>query len=126
MTHKKPAQTKGVAHIIAATGYSLSGLRILAKEPSFRQEMLAGVAGFALLLGFGASANSLAGFVILICLLLATEAVNTALEAVVDHLSPEWSAFGKQVKDLGSAAVFLVIIANVVYLLVTLVPLILT
>ncbi len=124
MTHKKPAPTKGIAHIIAATGYSLSGLRMLAKEPSFRQELLAGGAGLALLLAIGASAPSMAGFVILMCLLLATEAVNTALEALVDHLSPEWSAFGKQVKDLGSAAVFLVIIANLVYLLVILAPLI--
>ena len=38
-------------------------------------------------------------------LVLATEALNTALEELVDHLSPDWSAFAKHAKDLGSFAV---------------------
>ena len=38
-------------------------------------------------------------------LLIAVEALNTALEVLVDHLSPGWSAWAKEAKDLGSLAV---------------------
>lgn len=36
---------------------------------------------------------------------LATEALNTALEEVVDLMSPGWSQFARDAKDLGSFAV---------------------
>ncbi len=38
-------------------------------------------------------------------LVVLVEALNTALEEVVDHLSPGWSQFAKNAKDLGSLAV---------------------
>jgi diacylglycerol kinase (ATP) len=45
----------------------------------------------------------------LVLLLIAVEALNTALEVLVDHLSPGWSQFAKDAKDLGSLAVACVI-----------------
>ena len=81
MIPQKPARTRGLVHLIAATGYSMAGLRRLA--------------------------------------LLTVEALNTAIEVIVDHLSPEWSEFGKQAKDVGSAAVFLMILINVIWFIVT-------
>lgn len=36
--------------------------------------------------------------------LIAVEALNTAIEVLVDHLSPGWSQFAKDAKDLGSLA----------------------
>jgi diacylglycerol kinase (ATP) len=44
-----------------------------------------------------------------VLLLIAVEALNTALEVLVDHLSPGWSQFAKEAKDLGSLAVACVI-----------------
>ena len=41
--------------------------------------------------------------------LIAVEALNTALEVLVDHLSPGWSQFAKDAKDLGSLAVVCVL-----------------
>lgn len=120
----KPEPSSGIAHLIAATGYSLSGIRILWGEASFRQEVAGGAAGIALLVWCGASLPSIAVFVILLLVLFAVEALNTAIESIVDHLSPEWSQFGKLAKDLGSAAVFFLLAANAVYLTATVFPLV--
>lgn len=122
---KKPDPASGLAHLIAATGYSLAGMRVLWREASFRQEAVGGAAGVLLLFWFGAQPSSIAVFVILLLVLFSVEALNTAIEGIVDHLSPDWSPFGKQVKDLGSAAVFFLLVANAVYLVVTLWPLVL-
>ena len=46
-------------------------------------------------------------------LVLAAELLNSALEAVVDRVSPEFHEFAGRAKDMGSAAVF-VLMVNVV------------
>jgi diacylglycerol kinase (ATP) len=123
MTKRKPTRTTGLAHLIAATGYSVAGLRRLWLEASFRQEMFGGLLGLLVLLALGASAQSLAIFVMLLLALLTVEALNTAIEVIVDHLSPDWSDFGKHAKDVGSAAVFLMILVNVIWFAVVVVGL---
>jgi diacylglycerol kinase (ATP) len=45
------------------------------------------------------------------------EAVNTAIEEIIDRISPEVSDTGKHAKDLGSLAVFCLILANSLLLL---------
>jgi diacylglycerol kinase (ATP) len=53
-----------------------------------------------------------------ILLTLAVEFINTALEALADHVRPEVHPDIKVVKDLGSAAVFMtLVLAGVVWLL---------
>ncbi len=111
----KPARKSGLAHFVAAAGYSAAGLRRLARESAFRQEV-ALIAGLLLLfLGLGASLPEVLGLIGLGLLLVAVEALNTALEVVVDHLSPGWSAFAKDAKDLGSLAVACVIGLVLIY-----------
>ena len=46
-----------------------------------------------------------------------TEALNTAIEDVVDKISPEQSEFGRNAKDLGSTAVFFMLTAGGLYVL---------
>jgi diacylglycerol kinase (ATP) len=102
---EKPQRKSGLAHFFAATGYSLGGLRRLSRESAFRQEV-ALVAGLLVLLAvFGASLAEVLGLLALGLLLVAVEALNTAIEVLVDHLSPGWSQFAKDAKDLGSLAV---------------------
>lgn len=117
---QKPSPRTGLPHLIAATGYSLAGLGRLWREVAFRQEVFAGGAGLLILLVSGAAIHSLAIFVMLLMALLAVEAINTAIEVIVDHLSPEWSEFGKQAKDIGSAAVLLMIGVNAIWFSVAL------
>ncbi|MQW68644.1 hypothetical protein GHK50_06065 [Sinorhizobium medicae] len=54
---------------------------------------------------------------VLFLLLLAMEAVNTAIEEIIDRISPDVSDTGKHAKDLGSLAVFCLISANSILLL---------
>ena len=106
---------KGLLHLVDAAGYSLQGLRRLPRESAARQEVLAGLLGAVALILRGASVGQIIGFGMLILALLAVEALNTALEVLVDHLSPGWSQFAKEAKDLGSLAVACTIGAMLIY-----------
>ena len=46
-------------------------------------------------------------------LIMSFELVNTAVERVVDHVSPEWNEFAKHAKDMCSAAVGLLILTTI-------------
>jgi diacylglycerol kinase (ATP) len=110
-SRQKPARAAGLARIVAAAGYSVGGARRLWLEPACRQELIAAAVVLVLFVLKGASPVAYIGFTILALMVLATEALNTALEEVVDHLSPDWSAFAKHAKDLGSLAVMCQMIA---------------
>lgn len=115
----RPARVTGVAHLFAATRYSLAGLARLWHEAAFRHEMLAGCVIFVLFFLTGAALQQ---FVILAILVLATivvEALNTAIECIVDYVSPDWSQAAKDAKDLGSLAVMCMLIATGLFASVT-------
>ena len=109
------AKMRGMEHVIAATGYSAAGLRVLLREQAFRHELVVGGLIIATHLAIGVSALFIAGQFLIIAMLLAAEALNTAIEKIVDRLSPERSAFARDAKDLGSTAVFFIIIANAIF-----------
>jgi diacylglycerol kinase (ATP) len=46
---------------------------------------------------------------------IAIEAINTAIEEIVDLVSPEWSLPAKHAKDLGSFAVFVMLCLNGIF-----------
>lgn len=48
---------------------------------------------------------------VLLLVLMAVEALNTAIEVLVDHLSPGRSEFARDAKDLGSLAVGAILVA---------------
>ncbi|WP_316859402.1 diacylglycerol kinase [uncultured Cohaesibacter sp.] len=97
---------KHLAHILMAAGYSWGGLRRLLHETAAQAEVMF----FGLLLVvYGLVGASLGQFAILIMLFLFTiaiEALNTAIEVLVDHLTNEFAEFARHAKDLGSFAVF--------------------
>lgn len=111
----KPPRKTGVAHFFAAAGYSIGGLKRLARESAFRQEVALIAGLLVLFLVFGATLPELLGLLALGLLLIAVEAINTAIEVLVDHLSPGWSEFAKDAKDLGSLAVACTIGALALY-----------
>jgi diacylglycerol kinase (ATP) len=112
---EKPPRKTGIAHFFAAAGYSAGGARRLWREAAFRQEVL-GLAGLlALFLIIGASSGEVLGLLLLGLMVLAVEALNTALEELVDHISPGWSEFAKHAKDLGSFAVMCALVATGLY-----------
>jgi diacylglycerol kinase (ATP) len=101
----KPPRKTGVAHFLAAAGYSAGGARRMWRESAFRQEVAALAGLLALFLLIGASAGEVLGLLMLGLMVLCVEALNTAIEEVVDHISPDWAEFAKHAKDLGSFAV---------------------
>lgn len=115
MTNPKiPPRSTGLRHVFAATRYSLNGLYRIWREAAFRQELLVGTFALIVLVAIGASPGNLVLFLLCFLFLLAIEAMNTAIEELVDHLSPEWTQFGKNAKDLGSFAVACAIAATAV------------
>jgi len=48
--------------------------------------------------------------------LIAVEALNTAIECIVDHLASDWQEFARDAKDLGSLATMCMICANCAFI----------
>lgn len=105
----------GIAHFFAAARYSLQGFLRLYEESAFRHELLAFAAGFVLFWLVGASFGEIVTYAVLMLLLFAVEALNTAIEELVDRVSPEISTVGRNAKDLGSFAVFCLILVNSIF-----------
>lgn len=114
--HAEPGRKEtGLAHFIAASRYSWQGFLRLLNEAAFRHEL--GAFGAALVL-FAISGAALDQYLILVILalaLFAVEALNTAIEEVVDRVSPEFSIVARHAKDLGSFAVFCLLVASGLY-----------
>jgi diacylglycerol kinase (ATP) len=125
MTNKKPEPVSGLKHVFAATKYSIGGFKRLWGEAAFRQEALLSVLVLVGLFVLGAGLQSILIATILILLLIAVEALNTAIECLVDRMSPEWAEFARDAKDLGSLAVMCLLLANGLYLAYVTIPLIL-
>jgi len=109
---QRPDKETGISHIFAAARYSLGGVRRLLGETAFRHEIVAfvlitGLFGFS-----GAPLWSYVGATILFLLTVSIEALNTAVEEITDHASPAYSEMAKHAKDLGSFAVFCLLLAN--------------
>jgi diacylglycerol kinase (ATP) len=114
----KPIVTKetGFRHFLAAAGYSWAGFLRVLREAAFRQELGFFAVAMAALVLVGASAGEIVVAVLLFLGLFSIEAMNTAVEEVIDRISPEISIVGKHAKDLGSFAVTCMIAACCLYL----------
>jgi diacylglycerol kinase (ATP) len=98
---------KGLNRLWHATGYSINGLRAGWGEAAFRMEATLAVVmvPLAFWLGRGwVEVALLAGSVVLV---MVVELLNTAVEAAIDRIGPEWHDLSKRAKDMGSAAVLL-------------------
>ena len=101
--------------MLHALRWSLSGLRLCWKlESSFRLEVYMFVLLAPLALWLGQTAVEKVLLVGCMVLVLAVEVVNSAIEAVVDRWGPEWHELAGRAKDMGSAAVFLLLM-NVIF-----------
>jgi diacylglycerol kinase (ATP) len=114
---QEPEEKKqGLAHLFAATSYSAAGLRRALGESAFRQEVVFFAAALALFAFIGATLTEFLGLTIIFLLMFGVEALNTAIEELVDRVSPEVSRTGKHAKDLGSFAVFCTLVAASLYI----------
>ena len=99
--------------ILKATVWSLQGLRAAwLHESSFRLEVYLFVVLAPLALWLGADGVERALLVGSMVLVLAAELLNSAIEAVIERYGPEHHELAGRAKDMGSAAVF-VLMMNV-------------
>lgn len=111
------AKKHGLAHLVAAGGYSMAGFMRALGESAFRHEIIFFAGAIILFAVIGATLGEYVGLAIIFLLMLGVEALNTAIEELVDRVSPEVSRTGKHAKDLGSFAVFCTIAAATIYIL---------
>jgi diacylglycerol kinase (ATP) len=97
----------GVSRMWHAMGYSFAGLRAGMGEPAFRQEVLAAVVLLPLALWVGRTWIETVLLIGSVMLVMIVELLNTAVEAAIDRVGPEWHDLSKRAKDMGSAAVLL-------------------
>ena len=101
----KPGET-GIKRIISAGGYSIKGLCFAWKnEAAFRQEVVLAVIMVPLAFWLGETVVEQALLLLTLGLVVITELVNTAIEAVVDRVGSELHTLAGAAKDVGSATV---------------------
>ena len=98
---------------------SLNGLKIVFKENSFILELVLGIFIIPYIFLSNIDFNYKIILSVLYFLLLAFEIMNTAIEKLCDKVTTDINPEIKKIKDLSSAAVFLVLTLLVIIFLVT-------
>jgi diacylglycerol kinase (ATP) len=102
----------GWRRLWAAAGYSIQGLKAAwINEAAFRQELLAGLFLAPLAFWLGTTATQRALLIFSLLVVLITELLNSAVEAVVDRIGSEHHELSGRAKNMGSAAVMVALIA---------------
>lgn len=108
----EPWKCTGLGHLCKATTYSLAGLAAAFRhEAAFRHDLLLCLVSLVASLLCPLSWDRRLLINVLGLILLACELVNSAVEAVVDLVSPDWHELAKRAKDMGSATVFCLLTA---------------
>jgi len=101
-------EPRGPKQIYKALIWSYKGMRAgWTFEASFRLEVYLCIILFPLGLWLGRGGVEKALLCGSLLLVLSAELLNSAIEAVVDKVSPEFNELAGRAKDMGSAAVFL-------------------
>lgn len=110
----KPGNT-GIRRIFRATKFSAQGFRAAWQhEAAFRQELVLVVLMTPLALWLGGSIVEKALLIAVLLLVLIVELFNSAIEAAIDRHGDEHHELSGRAKDMGSAAVFVVLVIVVV------------
>ncbi|NTD87748.1 diacylglycerol kinase [Agrobacterium tumefaciens] len=102
----------GFEHFFAAARYSAGGAKRAWQEAAFRHEVLAFAVLLVIYFLLAAPLETYGIAIGLFLLTIAVEALNTAIEEIVDRISPEFSTTARDAKDLGSFAVFCLLSLN--------------
>ena len=102
---------RGPSRILKATVWSMQGLRAAwLHESSFRLEVYLLLVMGPLALWLGQTGLERALMIGSCLLVLAAELLNSAVEAVIERYGPEFHELAGRAKDMGSAAVFVLML----------------
>ena len=105
---ERPKSIKGhLMRFFKTFGHIISGLKHLFLEPAFQMEALGGAATMLLLWFLKLPFYDNLWIIFAVMLILIAEALNTAIESVVDRVSLEMHPLSGRAKDTGSVAVAL-------------------
>ncbi len=109
----KRADTSPVRHSgravsrLASFGHALRGLTVLLRQPNARIHVGVALVVVALAWALQVSVLEWCALALAMALVLGAEALNTAIELVVDMVQPEWHAMARDAKDVAAAGVLL-------------------
>lgn len=107
MPSAKTAAARGAASRAAALGHAVRGLGVLMREPNAQIHVLVALAVTVLGFGLKIDATEWCALLLSMALVLGAEALNTAIELVVDLVQPEWHALARDAKDVAAAGVLI-------------------
>lgn len=99
---------------IKASRNTFDGMKVLWKERAFREEIFLSLIGLLAIWLMPLLGTLKLTLILLLIFLLIVEAINSAIEAVVDRISTEIHPLSKIAKDIGSAAVAMALIMNII------------
>ncbi len=110
MNERKPGALD-LSRIWRATRFSIAGMKAAwREEAAFRQEAVLACVMLPLAWWVGRGWLEISFLAACVLLVLLTELLNSAIEAVVDRVSTEQHPLAGRAKDLGSAAVMLALL----------------
>lgn len=110
MTDFNPHNATGLRRLVKAFNHSLSGLQqAFEGETAFRQEVVLAFLLMPVAFIVPVDVTQRALLVMSIMMVLVVEMINSAIEATVDRVSLDKHPLAKRAKDMGSAAVLLVL-----------------
>ncbi len=91
------------------------GLKIIfVNERNFRMHLCLGLLAVLACIFFKVTVNEWIAVLLLIAIILSTEALNTCIEYVCDYISPEYHPMIKKIKDVAAGAVLLCAIIAII------------
>ena len=93
-------------HLQRSVRYAFHGLRLAARENTFRVLLLAAAIVFALVFLFPLPLWQAIAVVLVIMVVLVLEILNTMFERLADLVEPKMHHYVRELKDLMAAAVF--------------------
>ena len=98
-----------------ATKNTIDGLKILwCKEQAFRQEIYVSIILIPIIFFLSISPTLKLLLILLLFFLLLVETINSAIEVIIDRISLDINPQSKMAKDMGSAAVAIAILMNMI------------
>ena len=114
---------RGVKRFFRSFRYAMDGLKYAFKfEQNLTVHILATLAVIVLGVTFSIEPYEWMMCVLAIGLVIATELINTSIEATIDLVSPEYNKLAKTAKDTASSAVLIFAIAALIIGLIIFVP----
>ncbi|WP_299784075.1 diacylglycerol kinase [uncultured Marivita sp.] len=119
---RKNQPLKGMARLLAAWHNSRAGFSdIWATEEAFRIEVMAFFASIPLSFLVASDPFHAALLIASIIMVMIVEVINSAIEATIDRIGPDYNEFSRIAKDLGSLAVLLAAVMSAMLWIVSIV-----